>query len=187
MAETGNDSGASLSNRPWASSAAARRGSLETTRAPPPGRFTAAMPLRSFVLASPSEKSGESRGVQTLVVPDLGDFEDVEIIEVHISNGDEVSVDDPLVTLETDKAAMDVPSTAAGRIESVLVRVGDKVSAGASLAIIDAVEAPARAEDWQLFSLAADPREERDVGAEHPEIRADLHRRFLRHREADAR
>jgi pyruvate dehydrogenase E2 component (dihydrolipoamide acetyltransferase) len=99
------------------------------------------------VLASPKVKSGVSRGVQTLVVPDLGDFEDVEIIEVHISNGDEVSVDDPLVTLETDKAAMDVPSTAAGRIESVLVRVGDKVSAGASLAIIDAVEAPAPVEE----------------------------------------
>lgn len=99
------------------------------------------------VLASPKVRSGVSRGVQTLVVPDLGDFEDVEIIEVHISNGDEVSVDDPLVTLETDKAAMDVPSTAAGRIESVLVRVGDKVSAGASLAIIDAVEAPAPVEE----------------------------------------
>jgi pyruvate dehydrogenase E2 component (dihydrolipoamide acetyltransferase) len=100
------------------------------------------------LVASPVDKSQKSAGVQTLVVPDLGDFEDVEVIEVHISNGDEVSIDDPLVTLETDKAAMDVPAVAAGRIESVLVQVGDKVSAGASLAIIDAVEvdeAPAAA------------------------------------------
>jgi len=98
------------------------------------------------VLASPAGKSPKSAGVQTLVVPDLGDFEDVEIIEVHIANGDEVNIEDPIVTLETDKAAMDVPAVAAGRIESVLVRLGDKVSAGASLAIIDAVaadEAPA--------------------------------------------
>ncbi|MDJ0907072.1 MAG: 2-oxo acid dehydrogenase subunit E2, partial [Woeseiaceae bacterium] len=95
------------------------------------------------VLASPAKKSGKSAGVQTLVVPDLGDFEDVEVIEVHINKGDEIAVDDPLVTLETDKAAMDVPATAAGRIEDVLVRVGDKVSAGASLAIVDAVESEA--------------------------------------------
>jgi pyruvate dehydrogenase E2 component (dihydrolipoamide acetyltransferase) len=93
------------------------------------------------VLAMPADKPARSAGVQTLVVPDLGDFEDVEVIEVHIANGDDVSIDDPLVTLETDKAAMDVPAVAAGRIESVLVKVGDKVSAGASLAIIDAVEA----------------------------------------------
>jgi pyruvate dehydrogenase E2 component (dihydrolipoamide acetyltransferase) len=95
------------------------------------------------VLASPAEKEGKSAGVQTLVVPDLGDFEDVEVIEVHINKGDEIGIEDPLVTLETDKAAMDVPATAAGRIEDVLVRVGDKVSAGASLAIIDAVETAA--------------------------------------------
>jgi len=92
------------------------------------------------VLASPASTEKKSAGVQTLVVPDLGDFEDVEVIEVHIANGDEVGLEDPLVTLETDKAAMDVPAVAAGRIESVLVKVSDKVSAGASLAIIDAVE-----------------------------------------------
>ena len=93
------------------------------------------------VLASPAGKSPKSAGVQTLVVPDLGDFEDVEVIEVHVANGDEVDIEDPIVTLETDKAAMDVPAVVAGRIQSVLVRLGDKVSAGASLAIIDAVAA----------------------------------------------
>jgi len=94
------------------------------------------------VLATPAKADGttqKSGGVQTLVVPDLGDFEDVEVIEVHISNGDNIEVEDPLVTLETDKAAMDVPAIAAGRIESVLVKVGDKVAQGASLAIIDAI------------------------------------------------
>ncbi|MGI9270469.1 MAG: dihydrolipoyllysine-residue acetyltransferase [Woeseiaceae bacterium] len=93
------------------------------------------------VLASPAKPAGEAQkpgGVQTLVVPDLGDFDDVEVIEVHISNGDEVDVEDSLVTLETDKAAMDVPAIVGGRIESVLVKVGDKVSEGSSLAIIEA-------------------------------------------------
>lgn len=107
------------------------------------------------VLASPAGKKGKSAGVQTLVVPDLGDFEDVEVIEVHINKGDEVAIDDPLVTLETDKAAMDVPATAAGRIEDVLIGVGDKVSAGASLAIIDAVAAEAPAAEAPAAELAA--------------------------------
>lgn len=103
------------------------------------------------VLATPAKPAGEAQrsgGVKTLVVPALGDFDDVEVIEVHIANGDTIEVDDPLVTLETDKAAMDVPAIVGGRIQSVLVKVGDKVSEGASLAIIEAVtpaaDAPAQ-------------------------------------------
>ena len=75
--------------------------------------------------------------------PDLGDFSDVEVIEVHVSSGSSVDVEDPLVTLETDKAAMDVPAVVAGTIESVLVKVGDKVSEGTSIALIDAVASAA--------------------------------------------
>lgn len=90
------------------------------------------------VMATPAGKSNKSGGKQTLVVPDIGEFEDVEVIEVHISAGDRVEVEDPLVTLETDKAAMDVPAVVGGTIDDVLVKVGDKVSEGASLAIIDA-------------------------------------------------
>ena len=99
------------------------------------------------VLAAPAgETEPKPGGKQTLVVPDLGDFSDVDVIEVHISDGQQVSVDDPLVTLETDKAAMDVPAVVGGTIDSVLVKVGDQVSEGSSLAIIDAAaeaEAPA--------------------------------------------
>ena len=91
------------------------------------------------VMATPAGQEPKSGGKQTLVVPDLGDFSDVDVIEVHISPGDTVAVEDPLVTLETDKAAMDVPAVVAGTIEQVLVNVGDKVSEGASVAIIDAV------------------------------------------------
>ena len=91
------------------------------------------------MMAAPAGEQRKSGGKQTLVVPDLGDFDEVEVIEVHIAPGDTVAVDDPLVTLETDKAAMDVPAVVAGTIESVLIKVGEKISAGASLAIIDAV------------------------------------------------
>jgi len=91
--------------------------------------------------ATPEGAQEKSGGKQTLVVPDLGDFDEVEIIEVHIAAGDKVEVEDPLITLETDKAAMDVPAVVAGTIESVMIKVGEKVSAGAALAIIDAVAA----------------------------------------------
>ena len=71
-------------------------------------------------------------------VPDIGDFSDVEIIEVHVKPGDEVSCEDSLITLETDKAAMDVPSPVAGRISDVLIAVGDKVSEGTVIVTIAA-------------------------------------------------
>jgi dihydrolipoamide dehydrogenase len=67
-------------------------------------------------------------------VPDIGDFQDVDIIEVHVQPGDQVAAEDPLITLETDKASMDVPSPAAGRIGKLLVAVGDKVSEGSPIA-----------------------------------------------------
>ncbi|MAD91879.1 MAG: dihydrolipoamide acetyltransferase [Gammaproteobacteria bacterium] len=76
---------------------------------------------------------------QSLVVPDLGDFDEVDVIEVHIKVGDKVEIEDSLATLETDKATMDIPATVAGKIKSVLVKVGDKISQGFVLGTIDAV------------------------------------------------
>ena len=73
-----------------------------------------------------------------LLVPDLGDFADVEVIEVLVAPGDTVDVEDGLVTLETDKAAMDVPASHPGRIVSVEVEVGDKVSKGDVVATVAA-------------------------------------------------
>ena len=63
-------------------------------------------------------------------VPDIGDFNNVEIIEVHVKAGDEIKAEDPLITLETDKAAMEVPAPAAGKVAEVKVKQGDRVSAG---------------------------------------------------------
>ena len=65
-----------------------------------------------------------------IVVPDLGDFTDVEIIEVLVSEGDRVAREDGLVTLETDKASMDVPSPDDGVIESLTVSAGDRINSG---------------------------------------------------------
>ena len=71
-------------------------------------------------------------------VPDIGDFKDVPVIEVLVKVGDTVEAEQPIVTLESDKASMDVPSPAAGKITEIVVKVGDKVSMGALIAKLDA-------------------------------------------------
>jgi dihydrolipoamide dehydrogenase len=78
-------------------------------------------------------------------VPDIGDFTDVEVIEVHVKAGDTVAAEDSLITIETEKAAMDVPTPAAGRIEELLIAVGDKVSAGTLILRLAAADSPAAA------------------------------------------
>ena len=70
-------------------------------------------------------------------VPDIGDFADVPVIEVHVGPGSVVSVEDPLITLESDKATLDVPSPVAGTIAEIRVSVGDRVSEGAVVAVLE--------------------------------------------------
>jgi pyruvate dehydrogenase E2 component (dihydrolipoamide acetyltransferase) len=69
-------------------------------------------------------------------VPDIGDFGDVPVIEVHVKPGDAINADDPLITLESDKATMDVPSPTAGAVADVLVKVGDTVSEGTPILML---------------------------------------------------
>ena len=77
-------------------------------------------------------------GGQTEVkVPDIGDFKDVPIIEIHVKPGDTVNPEDPLVTLESDKASMEVPAPTGGRVREVHVSVGDRVSEGSRIVTLD--------------------------------------------------
>ncbi|HEU4652469.1 MAG TPA: biotin/lipoyl-containing protein, partial [Steroidobacteraceae bacterium] len=76
---------------------------------------------------------------EQVLVPDLGDFKDVEVIDVLVKAGDTIAVDTPLLTIETDKATMDVPSTTAGVVKSVALKKGDKVSKGSLILTLDAV------------------------------------------------
>jgi len=75
-----------------------------------------------------------------VAVPDLGDFSDVPVIELLVSVGDQVAVEDPLVTLESDKATMDVPAPVAGTVKAIAVKVGDRVSEGSALLTVQAAE-----------------------------------------------
>jgi pyruvate dehydrogenase E2 component (dihydrolipoamide acetyltransferase) len=74
-------------------------------------------------------------------VPDIGDFTEVPVIEVFVKPGDALAAEDSLVTLESDKATMDVPSPIAGTVKEVKVKVGDKVSEGSVIALVDAAAA----------------------------------------------
>src|ERR1700755_3008382 len=78
-------------------------------------------------------------------VPDIGDFKNVEVIDVLVKPGDAVDVDTPLLTLETEKATMDVPSPGAGVVKSVAVKKGDRGSKGSVIVSLDAA-APVAAE-----------------------------------------
>jgi len=80
-----------------------------------------------------------------LIVPDIGNFTDVAVVEVLVKPGDAVELETPLVTIETDKASMDVPAAAAGRVTEVLLKVGDKVSKGSLIARLEASAAAAAA------------------------------------------
>src|SRR5256885_15361111 len=71
-------------------------------------------------------------------VPDIGDFKDVPIIEVFVKPGDAVKAEDPLIALESDKATMDVPSPSAGTVKDLKVKVGDRVSQGKVILVLDA-------------------------------------------------
>ena len=78
-------------------------------------------------------------------VPDIGGHENVDIIAVEVKAGDTIAVDDTLITLETDKATMDVPADAAGVVKEVKVKVGDKISEGGVILTVETGAAAAEA------------------------------------------
>lgn len=77
-----------------------------------------------------------------ILVPDIGDFSDVDVIEVLVSVGDTIAIDDPLITLESDKASMDIPATEGGVVKALKVAVGDKVSEGSVMLILESSAEP---------------------------------------------
>ena len=74
---------------------------------------------------------------QNISVPDIGDFKDVEVIEVLVKPGDKINKNDPIVTIESDKSSLEIPSPSSGEIKDLKVKIGDKVSEGSILATIE--------------------------------------------------
>ena len=80
-----------------------------------------------------------------VLVPDIGGFKDVSVIDVLVKDGQQIEKETPLITIETEKAAMDVPAPAAGRIAQVKLKQGDKVSEGSLILLLEPSAAPAAA------------------------------------------
>ena len=94
--------------------------------------------------------------VVSVEVPDIGDFDDIPVIEILVSPGDSVATDDPLLTLESDKATMDVPAPFAGTIKEISVSVGDKVSQGKLLLTMESAQGPAEDTSDKAAAAASD-------------------------------
>ncbi len=88
-------------------------------------------------------------------VPNIGEFANVDVIEVHVSPGDSIVLEDPLITLETEKAALDVPAPASGRVDKVAVTVGDTVSEGSLILTMTAAEHLAKDAEPVVDTLVA--------------------------------
>ena len=136
----------------------------------PAAKAAAAEPAAAKAAAALATSS-----VQTIKVPDLGDVSDVDVIEVLVKVGDVIEAESGLVTLETDKAAMEVPSPVAGKVVAVKVKVGDKVEQGSVL--ID-IETTAVAADKE-----AAPAAEPAAKTGRLQRRQKLRLRNLRHRQ----
>lgn len=93
----------------------------------------------------------------TITLPDIGDYKDVPVVEILVKAGDSVSIEDPLLTVESDKATMEVPSPAAGIVKELKIDVGSKVSQGSVLMLLEATASAARPAEAQPKVAAPEP------------------------------
>ncbi|MBU9397522.1 biotin/lipoyl-containing protein, partial [Burkholderia multivorans] len=107
--------------------------------------------------AAPAAAPAASGGTLEVKVPDIGDYKDVPVIEIGVKVGDTVEKEQSLVTLESDKATMDVPSPAAGVVKDIKVKVGDTVSEGTLIVLLDAAGAAPAAAAPQASAPAPAP------------------------------
>ena len=133
----------------------------EAAPAPEPEAKQEPAPAKQEAASAPAPAAA-SASVETIEVPDLGGDSDVEVIEIHVAVGDKINAEDALITLESDKAAMEVPAPKGGEIKALKLKVGDKVSKGS--AILDLLVSSAAA--------AAPAKEEKAASAPAPAAQA---------------
>jgi pyruvate dehydrogenase E2 component (dihydrolipoamide acetyltransferase) len=119
--------------------------------APAPAHAPAPQPAAA---PAPVAAPAASGGAVTVVVPDIGDFNDVAVIEVFVKPGDTIKVEQSLITVESDKASMEIPSSHAGVVKSVSVKVGDKVNQGTALLVLEGGTPTVRAEPVEALRAA---------------------------------
>ncbi len=118
---------------------------VEAAGAAAPAGTAAAAPAPAPASAVAAAAPALAAGPIEIVVPDIGDFAEVTVIEVFVKPGDAVKVEQSLLTVESDKASMEIPSAHAGTVDKLLVKVGDKVSKGTAIAVLKGVAGAAAA------------------------------------------
>ena len=122
---------------------------------PSPGSGEGATPTASAPAAKAAPAAAAITGPVEVRVPDIGDFKDVAVIEVLVKVGDTIRVEQSLVTVESDKASMEIPSAVAGVVKDLKVKLGDKINVGDVLVVLEAAGAPTAAAP--VSAPAADP------------------------------
>ena len=89
--------------------------------------------------------------IQDVFVPDIGNFDSVDVIEILVKAGDEIAKEDSLMTVESDKASMDIPAPFAGVVREVNIKVGDKIAQGHLLLTLEVVETAAPTPVWRVL------------------------------------
>ncbi|WP_338405077.1 biotin/lipoyl-containing protein, partial [Achromobacter xylosoxidans] len=123
-----------------AADAAAAPAAKEEPKAEAPRQAAAAAPAAKAEAAAPAASSGPVE----IEVPDIGDFKEVEVIEVMVAVGDTIKAEQSLITVESDKASMEIPASQGGVVKEVKVKVGDKVAKGSVVVVVEG-SAPAAA------------------------------------------
>ena len=136
MLETGADA---VAVAPSAPSAPAAPSAPSMPAAPAPVAIAAAATAAAAPAPVAAPAAGASSGPVQVLVPDIGDFDEVAVIEVMVKVGDTIKAEQSLITVESDKASMEIPSSHAGVIRQVLVKLGDKVAKGSPVVVLDAV------------------------------------------------
>jgi dihydrolipoamide dehydrogenase len=124
-----------------ASEAAVAVASPPAPQAPAPAQPSAAQPSAAQPSAAQpkvAEQAAAPAGLVDVKVPDIGDFKEVEVIELMVKPGDMIKADQSLITVESDKASMEIPSSHAGVVKELKVKVGDKISEGSLLLVLEA-------------------------------------------------
>ncbi|WP_241145685.1 dihydrolipoyllysine-residue acetyltransferase [Achromobacter xylosoxidans] len=138
-----------------AADAAAAPAAKEEPKAEAPRRAAAAAPAAKAEAAAPAASSGPVE----IEVPDIGDFKEVEVIEVMVAVGDTIKAEQSLITVESDKASMEIPASQGGVVKEVKVKVGDKVAKGSVVVVVEG-SAPAAAAAPAAKAEAAPARSE---------------------------
>ena len=124
----------------------------------------ASAPVAASAPATAAPAASPSGGPVNIHVPDIGDFKDVTVIEVLVKVGDSIKVEQSLVTVESDKASMEIPSSGAGVLKDLKVKLGDKINIGDLLAVLEGVSVPSPPQLGDKF-LSSPPLGEGGVGA----------------------